>query len=163
MRSVVFFIAKKIRIAFIGQESAKLGAREQSDLYNIILGLVDDYDYIEFNSGYGNPFERTASDIAKNILLGRNDKVGAINLWLPYRTPEHIQNRKYYEAFFDWVVFCSERQRRSAHEKRDRELIKYSNLIIFCINEEHSEKRRIKIAQKQKKRYINIARNIFLL
>ena len=39
-----------------------------SHLYNTILALVDGYDYIEFNSGYENAFERTATDIAKNIL-----------------------------------------------------------------------------------------------
>ena len=39
-----------------------------SHLYNTILALVDGYDYIEFNSGYENAFERTAMDIAKNIL-----------------------------------------------------------------------------------------------
>lgn len=150
-------IAREIRVAFVGQDGVELGVHEQSDLYNIISGLVDDYDYIEFNSGYGNAFERTASDMAKNVLLGRADNSGAINLWLPYRTPEHIQNRKYYEAFFDWVVFCSERQRRYAHKKRDRELIRYSDLIIFCIKRGRLEKRLIKIARKQKKRYINIA------
>lgn len=101
---MVFNIAKEIRIALVGQDGMELGAREQSDLYNIILALVDDYNYIEFNSEYKNTFECTATDIAKNILLGRTEKVGAINLWLPYKTPEHIQNRKYYEAFFDWIV-----------------------------------------------------------
>lgn len=65
---MVFDIAKEIRIAFIGQDGMELGAREQSDLYNTILALVDGYDYIEFNSGYENAFERTAMDIAKNIL-----------------------------------------------------------------------------------------------
>ena len=103
-----------------------------SHLYNTILALVDGYDYIEFNSGYGNAFERTATDIAKNILLGRTEKAGTVNLWLPYRNTEHIQNHKYYEAFFDWIVVYSEKQSKTAVKKCKKELIKYSDLIIFA-------------------------------
>ena len=113
----MLYIVKVFRIAFIGQNGVELGDQGQSDLFNIISGLVDAHDYIEFNSGYGNIFERTAADIAKNILLGRTDKFGAINLWLPYKTSEHIQNRKYYEAFFDRILFCSRKQKKSAHRK----------------------------------------------
>ena len=153
----MLYIVKVFRIAFIGQNGVELGDQGQSDLFNIISGLVDAHDYIEFNSGYGNIFERTAADIAKNILLGRTDKFGAINLWLPYKTSEHIQNRKYYEAFFDRILFCSRKQKKSAHRKRDRELIKYSDLILFCIQEAPPSKKQIRLAHRKKKCYINIA------
>ena len=157
---MVLYIAKEIRIALVGQDNVEFGGCEQSELYNIILSLMNEYDYIEFNTGYGNAFERTASDIAKNLLLGLTNKTGAINLWLPYKTLEHVQNRRYYEAFFDWILFCSNKKKRSALKKRDRELIKYSDLIIFYMPNGRSAARQMKLAQRQKKRYINIAENV---
>ena len=60
----------------------------------------------------------------------------ALMLVLPYETAEYRDNTEAFHAYYDDVVICESSARahfKGAHQRRNREMIRHSNLVVCCM------------------------------
>ncbi len=122
-------------VAFFGHRYIENPSLFEKQLQNLIQRLIDENEFVEFLVGKNGDFDRIVSSIISRLQKERDDNSSHI-LVLPYSTTEYLNNKKYFEDFYNEIRISYTAEighPKSAFLKRNREMIDLSDLIVCYV------------------------------
>lgn len=126
-------------VSFFGHREIENHLHIEKELEKVIAHLLCHHSYVEFLIGRDGEYDQlVSSTIRRCKRCIRSDN--SAHIWvLPYFTAEYRDNEQYYHDYYDEIVICDASATthfKGAYQKRNREMIDKSNLVIFCIQHE---------------------------
>ena len=147
-------------VAFFGHRTIEDPLRIEQRLEAIIRNLLKNKEYVEFLVGRDGEFDQLVSSVVRRCKREYRSDNSAHVLVLPYVTAEFRDNEDSFREYYDEIEICETAAGghfKGAHQKRNREMVDRSHLVVCCIQHESGGAwQTIKYAQKQSIPYINI-------
>lgn len=147
-------------VSFFGHRSIDEPLLIEKRLKGLILRLLRGKEYIEFLVGRDGEFDQLVSSIVRRCKREYRSDNSAHVLVLPYVAAEFRNNEDSFREYYDEIEICetaADGHFKGAHQKRNREMVDRSHLVVFCIQHESGGAwQTMKYAQKQSIPYINI-------
>ena len=129
-------------------------------LEQMIRKLLKEKEYVEFLVGRDGEFDQIVSSTIRRCKRVVRDDNSA-HVWvLPYPTADFRDNEDAYREYYDEIEICGVSAGghfKGAYQTRNREMVRRSDLIVFCIQHEKGGAwQTMKFAKKQRVPYINI-------
>lgn len=150
-------------MSFFGHRTVENVQRAEIEVDSIIQTLLREKEYVEFLVGRNGDFDQIASSAirrAKRMVRSDNSSL----VWvMPYHMAEYDCNANYFNDYYDNVEVCDFSQSahyKSAHQKRNRNIVDRSDLVVFWL--EHSyggAYQTYRYAKKKGVQYLNIGGN----
>ena len=147
-------------VSFFGHRSIKDPLLMEQRLENLICKLLKEKEYVEFLVGRDGEFDQIVSSTIRRCKRNSRDDNSA-HVWvLPYLTAEFRDNEESFREYYDEIEACgaaADGHFKGAHQKRNRDMVDRSDLIVFCIQRENGGAwQTMKYARKHNKPYINL-------
>ena len=107
-----------------------------SNIYNIVLHLLESKEYVEFLVGRNVVFDQLVSSTVRRVKRNFRDDNSALVLVLPYLTAEYENNHQSFHEYYDEIEICqdaAEGHYKAAIQVRNREMVDRSDLVVCCI------------------------------
>lgn len=147
-------------VSFFGHRIIKDPLLMEPRLETLICKLLKEKEYVEFLVGRDGEFDQIVSSTIRRCKRNIRDDNSA-HVWvLPYVTAEFRDNEESFREYYNEIEICgaaADGHFKGAHQKRNREMVDRSDLIVFCIQRESGGAwQTMKYARKQNKPYINL-------
>ena len=126
-------------VSFFGHRIIENPLLIEKRLEVLIHGLLQEQEYVVFQVGRDGEFDQIVSSTicrCKRTIRGDNNA----HVWvLPYETAEYRENKETFLNYYDEVMICeasAEVHFKRAYQTRNREMVKNSDLVIFCVQHE---------------------------
>ena len=130
-------------------------------LETIVRELLTEKEYVEFLVGRDGEFDQLVSSSVRRCKRAIRDDNSALVWVMPYETAEYRDNEDAFHNYYDEVEVCGASAGshfKGAHQKRNREMVDRSNLVVFFVERETGGAyQTMRYAEKIGKRYINLA------
>ena len=147
-------------VSFFGHRIIKDPLLMEQRLESLIRKLLKEKEYVEFLVGRDGEFDQIVSSTIRRCKRTIRDNNSA-HVWvLPYLTAEFRDNEESFRKYYDEIEICGSAAGshfKGAHQKRNREMVDRSDLIVCCIqNANGGAWQTMRYVIKQKKPYINL-------
>lgn len=147
-------------VSFFGHRIIENALEIESRLEQLILTLLREHEYVEFQVGRDGEFDQIVSSVIRRCKREyRSDN--SAHIWvLPYLTAEYRDNEESFRDYYDEIEVCevaAGSHYKNAHQTRNRAMVDRSDLVVFCIQHESGGAwQTMKYAKKQGKPCINL-------
>ena len=147
-------------VSFFGHRIIENALEIESRLEQLILTLLREHEYVEFQVGRDGEFDQIVSSVIRRCKREyRSDN--SAHIWvLPYLTTEYRDNEESFRDYYDEIEVCevaAGSHYKNAHQTRNRAMVDRSDLVVFCIQHESGGAwQTMKYAKKQGKPCINL-------
>lgn len=127
-------------VSFFGHREVEGFSEIEERLEGLIQELLCTKEYVEFLVGRNGEFDQMVSSEIKKLKKRLRDDNCCHILVLPYITAEYRENENAFHEYYDEVEICREAvgaHFKAAFQKRNREMVDRSDLIVFYIEREH--------------------------
>lgn len=107
--------------------------RIEEQLEKLIKELLSTKEYVVFLVGRNGEFDRLASSAIKKVKKTFRDDNCSLCLVLPYDTAEYRDNYDSFNEYYDNVEICKKSYFKSAFQKRNRDKLHRSDLVVFYL------------------------------
>ena len=149
-------------VSFFGHRVIEEPLLIEKRLEVILRKLLREKEYIEFLVGRDGEFDQIVSSTIRRCKRNIRDDNSA-HIWvLPYLTAEFRDNDETFREYYDEIEIneAADGHFKGAHQKRNRDMVDRSDLIVFCIQHENGGAwQTMKYTKKQGVSYININDN----
>ena len=147
-------------VSFFGHRVIEDPLLIEQRLEPLIRKLLKEKEYVEFLVGRDGEFDQLVSSVIRRCKRSVRDDNSA-HVWvLPYPTADFRDNEDAYREYYDEIEICTssaDGHFKGAHQTRNREMVRRSDLIVFCIQHEKGGAwQTMKFAKKQRVPYVNI-------
>ena len=147
-------------VSFFGHRAIEDPLLIEQRLEKLIRKLLMEKEYVEFLVGRNGEFDQIVSSTIRRCKRTIRDDNSA-HVWvLPYPTVDFRDNEDAYRDYYDEIEICGTSAGghfKSAYQTRNREMVRRSDLVVFCIQQVSGGAwQTMKYAKKQGKSYINI-------
>ena len=147
-------------VSFFGHRYIENPFSIEMALETMICSLLSSKKYVEFLVGRDGEFDQIVSSTIRRCKREYRDDNSAHVLVLPYPTAEFRDNEKSFREYYNEIEICGASacgHFKGAHQKRNREMVDRSHLVVFCVQHESGGAwMTMKYARKQGIPYINI-------
>mgnify|MGYP003300156188 CR=1 FL=1 len=147
-------------VSFFGHRVIEDPLLIEQRLEQLIRKLLKEKEYVEFLVGRDGEFDQiVSSTIRRCKRVVRDDN--STHVWvLPYPTADFRDNEEAYREYYDEIEICGASAGghfKGAYQTRNREMVRRSELIVFCVQHEKGGAwQTMKFVKKQRVPYINI-------
>lgn len=147
-------------VSFFGHRCVENPLIVEQRLEMLIRKILLEREYVEFLVGRDGEYDQiVSSTIRRCKRTCRSDN--SAHVWvLPYPTAELRDHEDDFREYYDEIEICSRSANgyfKNAHQRRNREMIDRSHLVIFCLQHESGGTwQTMKYAKKQGIPFINI-------
>ena len=147
-------------VSFFGHRIIENALEIESRLEQLILTLLREHEYVEFQVGRDGEFDQIVSSVIRRCKREyRSDN--SAHIWvLPYLTTEYRDNEESFRDYYDEIEVCevaAGSHYKNAHQTRNRAMVDRSDLVVFCIQHESGGAwQTMKYVKKQGKPCINL-------
>ena len=147
-------------VSFFGHRIIDRPFPIEQQLEKLIRELLTEKEYVEFLVGRDGEFDQLVSSSVRRCKRAIRDDNSALVWVMPYETAEYRDNEGAFHNYYDEVEVCGASASghfKGAHQKRNREMVDRSDLVVFCIQHESGGAwQTMKYAKKQNIPYVNI-------
>lgn len=126
-------------VSFFGHRYLENPVPIEKALDELIGSMLRSKEFLEFLVGRDGEFDQiVSSSIRRCQRRIRGDN--SAHVWvLPYPTAEFRDNEMSFREYYDEIEVCSASSSghfKGAHQIRNREMVKRSHLVVFCVQHE---------------------------
>ncbi len=140
------------RVAFIGHREIHDGDLD-GELDKILAELLEKHEYVEFYVGRNGEFDIRVASAVKRLKKAFGRANSSLILALPYP----MKDQKYYEEFYDEVIFPVDTHPKGAITKRNEWLMQNAELLIAYVYKEGGAMTAMQYAEKRGVPVLNLA------
>lgn len=126
-------------VSFFGHRILENSLLVERRLEILIRKLLTEKEYVEFLVGRDGEFDQIVSSTIRRCKREYRSDNSAHVLILPYPTAEFRNNEESFWEYYNEIEICGSSESnyfKAAHQKRNREMVDRSHLVIFCIQHE---------------------------
>jgi len=126
-------------VSFFGHRMIENPLLIEQRLDLLIRRLLTGKEYVEFLVGRDGEFDQIVSSAIRRCKREYRDDNSTLVWVLPYPTAEFRGNEKSFREYYNEIEICDTSASghfKGAHQKRNREMVDRSHLVVFCIQHE---------------------------
>lgn len=147
-------------VSFFGHRNLPNMFSLEDKLMNILRGLINSKEYVEFLVGRDGDFDQLCSSTIRKAIENYACGNASHILVLPYERAEYRDNKESFEQYYDEVQICYESSQahpKAAIFERNRQMIDRSDLVVCAIDHKSGgAAKAVKYAEQQGKKIINL-------
>ena len=148
-------------VSFFGHRYIDNYFTVEKKLEELIRGLLESKNYVEFLVGRDGEFDHIVTSTVKAVKRSVGDSNSALVWVMAYPKAEYSNNEESFDDYYDEIEVCevsSQCHFRSAIQVRNRNMVDRSDLVV-CFVERNSggAYSTFQYAKKQEKQVINLA------
>lgn len=126
-------------VSFFGHRQLARPFEAEKKLEELIQSLLAEKEYVEFIVGRSGEFDQLTASVIRRCRRTAGEENSSLVLVLPYETAEYRENKTSFEEYYSEVEICgvsAGAHFRSAHQIRNRTVLKRSDLAVFYLEQE---------------------------